>query len=256
MDGEEMQFLGMINKDNKDKEKKTSGFGLFISNQIANYIEGRTEEERNGIVVHSDKGKGSCFSFHIKDFKDDKESSCSFLNSSSRKDIISHRTIEPYKRNLDAKSLAPKLLNTVGRKIQIYCNCIKVLIVDDSPFNLETCQILLKKNGIESDLAHNGEEAVKIANASVFNKRFCEKCRFYKLILMDIDMPIKNGIEATKELKIFQENQKLKFNIVGISAFHQEEIKKQGLDAGMVNYFLKPINIVMIKDLIQTYLNN
>lgn len=72
MNREEMKFLGMINKDNKDKEKKTSGFGLFISNQIANYIEGRTEEERNEIVVYSDKGKGSCFSFHIKDFKNDK----------------------------------------------------------------------------------------------------------------------------------------------------------------------------------------
>lgn len=84
-----------------------------------------------------------------------------------------------------------------------------MLIVDDSLFNLETCQILLKKNGIERDLAHNGEEAVKIANASVLNERFCEKCQFYRLILMDIDMPIKNGIEATKELKIFQEKHKL-----------------------------------------------
>ena len=163
------------------------------------------------------------------------------------------------------------------------CNCSKVLIVDDGPFNIEACSRLLAKMKISFDSASNGLEAVeKIAyltsrkemsspiNSEVLNekyfvsssskeilknRRFCNRCRCYKLILMDIDMPIKNGIEATEEILFFLKRIEISVNIVGLSAFDQEDIVKRSMEAGMVDFVTKPMKHTKLKEIISKYLS-
>ena len=153
------------------------------------------------------------------------------------------------------------------------CKCTRVLIVDDVPFNIEACRRILNKLGISSDSASNGLEAVEqIANLlnrnedstssdkninfglkKIQNMKFCNKCKFYKLILMDVDMPIKNGIEATEEILNLLKNTDLSVSIVGLSAFDQIDIVRRGKEAGMCEFITKPIQAPKIKELILKY---
>ena len=86
------------------------------------------------------------------------------------------------------------------------------------------------------------------------NTKFCQRCKFYKLILMDIDMPIKNGIEATEEILSLLKKYRT-VNIVGLSAFDQEDIVKRSVEAGMVDFITKPIKHSKLKEIISEYLS-
>lgn len=218
------------------------------------------------MVVYSEIGKGSCFSFQIKNFVEEQRNT---NGNTSRLEESSHRTITNLKRNFESTKRNPRFITKENEQSKIFetfdpfeksseiCKCKKVLIVDDSPFNLEAAQIMLKKNGVESDIANNGVEAInQIKNILDGNlSKFCNRCKFYKFILMDIDMPIKNGIETAKELKKIEKKTNFKIIIVALSAFHQEDIRKQSLEAGMIDYIIKPINQIKIKELIKKYIN-
>ena len=77
------------------------------------------------------------------------------------------------------------------------CTCEdKILIVDDNLFNLVPLEMLLKKiYGIKVDKACNGQIAVDLVRENL-SKGCCEKK--YKLVLMDLQMPIMDGYEATR----------------------------------------------------------
>lgn len=64
----------------------------------------------------------------------------------------------------------------------------------------------------------------------------------YKIIIMDCNMPVIDGWEATKRLKTLYEDRVLKRypNIIGYSAFNGEEERKKSLDCGMVQHLVKP----------------
>ena len=111
---------------------------------------------------------------------------------------------------------------------------------------------------IDCDVSHNGIEAIDFTK-NTFNdgSKFCDECKFYKIIFMDIDMPIKNGIETTRELiKFFKENNHKKTKIIGLSAFHQENIIHESLNAGMVDYITKPVSLKKLSEIIEKYLVN
>lgn len=84
--------------------------------------------------------------------------------------------------------------------------------------------------------------------------KFCSRCRFYKLILMDLDMPIKNGFEATKEIKEMLRGTSIEVKIVALSAFSQEEAKGKASEAGIVDYIEKPFSPAKMEYLIDKYL--
>lgn len=108
-------------------------------------------------------------------------------------------------------------------------NC-KILVVEDEQANIDVLKILLKKTGINIEIARDGLEAV-------------EKCTDEKyhidLVLMDIKLPIMDGIEATK--KIRENNQNLP--IIAQTAFALQEEEKEIMAAGFDDYITKPILI-------------
>lgn len=92
------------------------------------------------------------------------------------------------------------------------CECRpKILIVDDSPYNIQAISLQLDEYwNLQADSASNGEIAVEM-----FKKEFSKSCgcknRHYRLIWMDIEMPVMNGIDATKEIfKIIKKSHKMK----------------------------------------------
>lgn len=106
----------------------------------------------------------------------------------------------------------------------------KILIVEDNEMNLKLISILLKKIGCIIDTAGNGKEAVD--KIKEYN---------YDLILMDIQMPVMDGIEATR---IIRSDMKNNIPIVALTANIVEDDKKRAFEYGMNDYMLKPIRIL------------
>ncbi|MDD5399922.1 MAG: ATP-binding protein [Sulfurimonas sp.] len=109
-------------------------------------------------------------------------------------------------------------------------NGIKVLLVEDNQINQEVASMMLNRVSIEVDMANNGQEAVEkyFANPSHYN-----------LILMDLQMPIMSGYEATK---IIRESDK-EIPIIALTAAAMIEDKQKAMDAGMNDHLGKPIDM-------------
>ena len=109
---------------------------------------------------------------------------------------------------------------------------LKVLLAEDNIINQKVSSIMLQQMGVTCDIANNGEEAV-----ALFKKNN------YDIILMDILMPIMDGIQATKEIRLFEklDNRKDMAKIVALTAnAFQQDIDKY-LENGMNYYLGKPL---------------
>ncbi len=117
-----------------------------------------------------------------------------------------------------------------------------VLLVEDNNINQVVTGELLSSLGLTYDIAEDGLQAVqKVINSPV-----------YDLILMDVQMPVKDGYEATRELrdKGFSE-----LPIIGLSANAMKEDKLRAQEAGMNDYLTKPIKREALSRALDKYLN-
>jgi len=132
------------------------------------------------------------------------------------------------------------------------CNCPDILVVDDDAFNHLTLENLIKPFGLTSKSCFNGDEAIKEVIRRSESKGCCsDKCQSFSVIFMDCNMPIKNGLEATKEIKTFLKEKGMNsVPIVGLSA-HSEEIAGQDSFAAGMDYFLtKPATLNKVKEIL------
>ena len=106
----------------------------------------------------------------------------------------------------------------------------KVLLVEDDFMSQEVTLALLKQNGIQATLAHNGQEALELLEQDDFDG-----------VLMDCEMPIMNGYIATQ--KIRQQSQFEQLPIIAITANTNIGDRDKVLNVGMNDYIPKPINI-------------
>lgn len=115
----------------------------------------------------------------------------------------------------------------------------KVLVVDDVGLNRMIVRAELEQMGIEVEEAENGQMVVKLFENPKFET---------DLVLMDVQMPIMDGITATKKLR---EEIKTKVPIIGITADATRETEKDGLEAGMNEVYFKPVDIATVLGSIQ-----
>jgi PAS domain S-box-containing protein len=120
----------------------------------------------------------------------------------------------------------------------------KVLVAEDNPNNQKLIEILLSKIGVKTIIVSNGEEAVE-----------SYKKEKYDLILMDINMPIMDGISATKIIKDL-ENSNYKIPIVALTANSIAGDKEKYLAQGMDDYLSKPIEFDKLVSILKKYLQN
>lgn len=147
----------------------------------------------------------------------------------------------PLNRSTVIKILENSLLtddNTKEAPIKEIVQPLNILIAEDNPINLRVALQHLKKLGYLADHAKDGVEAVeKCENKLAIGEK-------YDVILMDIQMPRKDGIEATIELRqSFKERNCEAFlpQIVALSANVAGEDRQKCLDCGMVDFVSKPI---------------
>ncbi len=108
---------------------------------------------------------------------------------------------------------------------------IRILLVEDNELNQKFAIAVVRKLGHQMDIAPNGKIGVEM-----FQKNA------YDLILMDIQMPEMNGIEATQEIRRIEaaENKGAHIPIIAVTAFAMEQDKRNSMDAGMDDFLAKP----------------
>jgi PAS domain S-box-containing protein len=110
---------------------------------------------------------------------------------------------------------------------------LSVLVVEDNPVNLKLITMMLLKYGCAVDMCGDGQEAL----SKVKDKRF-------DLILMDLQMPVMGGVEATR---IIRRELNKDIPIIALTAAAMKEDEEQALAAGMNDYLTKPIEVAKLK---------
>lgn len=119
---------------------------------------------------------------------------------------------------------------------------MKVLLVEDHPFNRQMMMVLLGKIGLVVDVAVNGSEALTKLNSMP---------SYYDVVLMDIQMPIMDGITATREIRaqaIFND-----LPIIAVTANAMSDEKDACIRAGMQAYLVKPVNPSALQDVLLSW---
>ncbi|MEM9158818.1 MAG: ATP-binding protein, partial [Verrucomicrobiota bacterium] len=185
-----------------------TGLGLAISKQLVQMMEG-------DISVKSLEGRGSTFSFTINTV-------CASKNSYQRA-----------KRTEKLDETESSLLTVVDEPAVTYSkpmtDSAKVLIAEDNLINQKVAQMMLKNLGYLVDTADNGAIACEMAT-----------CKEYLFILMDIQMPEMDGLDATR--KIIQDLGESAPPIIAVTAKTSDKDKKLALDAGICLYLTKPLD--------------
>lgn len=111
----------------------------------------------------------------------------------------------------------------------------RLLLVEDNELNQEIAAEILQEAGFSVEIAGNGQIAVEMLEKSTPG--------YYQLILMDVQMPIMNGYEATRAIRKLKDTQLASIPILAMTANAFEEDKQEALKSGMNGHIAKPINI-------------
>ena len=177
-----------------------SGLGLAITKGILGVF-------GTDICVESEIGKGSTFRFVLKMMR----------LSAERQGQLIHL------------AKAPLLSAEQGVSEGSDFAKLSVLVAEDNPVNIMVIRKLLTKWGIKLDIVNNGEQAVQMVQE-----------KDYDLVLMDIQMPVMDGFQATLAIRSVMKNDSLP--IVALTATTTEEFKAEAFSVGMNAYLGKPFN--------------
>ena len=142
---------------------------------------------------------------------------------------------------LDQLKAAGKDVLAIGKINDIFAGK-RVLLVDDIDVNREIGVAMMEMHGIEVETACNGKEAVDMVNQA--------EAGHYDLVLMDVNMPVMNGYDATKAIRSLADQDKAGVTIVAMTANAFDEDRKAALQAGMNGHLAKPIDMERLKDMI------
>ncbi len=167
------------------------------------------------LILESAVGRGSTFVLRLP------------LAVTTELDFLSHRIreVDPLVRGLPAPDMkaAP----------------ISVLVAEDNPVNQKLAARILEREGFQVEVAANGEIALAMIAKSSFD-----------IILMDCQMPVLDGYEATRRLRLDANPEKARIPVVALTAHAMEGDREKCLAAGMNEYLTKPFDRAKLTGLI------
>ncbi|WP_339700517.1 ATP-binding protein [Algoriphagus aquimarinus] len=116
----------------------------------------------------------------------------------------------------------------------------RILLAEDNDLNLQLMTLMLDQLGYDFAIAKNGFEVLDLVKSEEFD-----------MILMDVQMPLLNGLEASKKIRALGERGEI--FIIGLSANVFDEDQRKATDAGMDDYLTKPIRLVLLAEKIKEY---
>lgn len=128
-------------------------------------------------------------------------------------------------------------------KRKIYFKPAKVLLVEDNTMNQELAVSLLNSVGLTTMVANNGKEALDMLQVDSFN-----------LVLMDLQMPVMDGLTATKYIRDREDPYYQKVPIIAMSARAFQKDKEECYEVGMNSYVTKPIDPYVLYEELAKYL--
>jgi signal transduction histidine kinase/DNA-binding response OmpR family regulator len=117
-----------------------------------------------------------------------------------------------------------------------------MLVVEDNSMNMKLMNFLLKKTGAKILTAVNGSEAVHVFQSNPID-----------LIFMDINMPVMDGFEATRQIRLLENDQK-HTTIIALTAITLEGDRERCLRSGMNDYISKPFKLDELLNILRKYL--
>jgi CheY-like chemotaxis protein len=114
----------------------------------------------------------------------------------------------------------------------------RILIAEDFEENRIALQLILKHAGFDVIVAENGQQAIEAVRRDGPD-----------LVLMDITLPVIDGLQATREIRNGDKFERLP--IIVVSAHDSEEVRREAAEAGASDYISKPIDIEELKKLIE-----
>lgn len=198
-----------------------TGLGLAIVKNLCKLMDG-------DLSISSELGKGSCFEARF------------YLDNALDSLPLKGQEIQNLHDKLDLAPCAP-----------VECNATlsgsKILLVEDNFINQEVAREQLNQLSIDPDIAHNGQEAIKLLNESTQEP--------YKLVLMDCQMPVLDGYEATKLIRSGEAGSMyLQVPVVALTANAMKGDREKCLAAGMDDYLSKPFDSRALKSVLKKYL--
>ena len=116
----------------------------------------------------------------------------------------------------------------------------RILLAEDIELNREIASVILEEAGFDVECAENGQEALDMVKNS--------KPGWYDLVLMDIQMPVMNGYDATRAIRKLENKKLADIPIIAMTADTFVEDRQEAIDAGMNGHLGKPIDIALLME--------
>jgi DNA-binding response OmpR family regulator len=118
---------------------------------------------------------------------------------------------------------------------------MKILICEDNPMAMKTLSVVLEREGFEADVADDGNVGIEMLQKND-----------YDLLVVDIHLPYRSGLELIKFLRTDQEKDT---PVIILSAFSDNQMQRQAGELGISDYIVKPFNPVDLVTRIKSILN-
>jgi len=213
--------------DTRVNKEQGTGLGMAIAYNIVRMMDG-------DIRVESEVGKGTRFTVTI--FLQLQETEASGWKEPES--LTGDDALKPQaSQNEVIDHIKEK--NFAGRR---------ALLVDDNELNREVAAEILGMTGIAVEMAEDGQEAVERFSAS--------EAGYYDVILMDVQMPVMNGYEATKAIRRLPRGDALSVPIVAMTANAFAEDARAAKEAGMDEHIAKPLDLYKLFEVLNQWLGD
>ncbi|KAL0488740.1 hypothetical protein AKO1_015822 [Acrasis kona] len=193
-----------------------TGLGLSISRQLVHLMGGKIE-------IYSKKGSGTTFHFTVR-----------------------YEPLTPEEReviNYESSEITPTT-PTTNTCIQSRPLFNRILVVDDNEINRKVLTNMLSKKGYHCEIAVDGEKALSLFRDQNFDAVF-----------MDIEMPVMNGYESTKQIRDYEKKMELlQTPILCLSGNVREEHQQKAISVGMNDFIAKPFKVTDVLEKLSRYL--
>jgi signal transduction histidine kinase/DNA-binding NarL/FixJ family response regulator len=195
----------------RNRNIEGTGLGMSI---VTNLLRMMNSE----LCVESTYGKGSVFSFDLE------------------QKVSSMEPIGDFKERIK------RAASDTGDKTYLKVTGARILVVDDNAMNRKVVAALMKRNGIVSDMASSGTEAIEKVKSTA-----------YDVIFLDHMMPVMDGIETLQKMKadgLLADNTE----VIALTANAVEGARKRYLAAGFDGYLSKPIEVKKLEQILEKHL--